>query len=276
MKFFPVCDYTKYRNIVKNRKLINNVFFPNEIKKYISENRLLYFQIGEQLFLLYDEAEYYQLICEEKGFPDIIDFTTIGITKPIACHVIENKNNDSTAEIKNFLLRNGFRLRCTIHKYARNLENLPDISSTDAIVCNEITNISDCRAIIKLWQDNLPMYEVPNLQPEDIKALADQKKLVYLKDPTSGRVIGARAVDVFMGTATGHHNVVDPAFRGKGYGHVLLVRGTSLAAQLGARTATVWIEDTNTISQNNVCKAGFKRTSSVSYQYILQMNANLN
>lgn len=272
MEILPVSDYAEYRNIVKNRKLTNNVFFPNDIKKYISENRLFYFRNGKLLFLLFDEADYYQLVCEEKGFPDRIDFTAVATTKPIACHIIENQKNGATAEIRNFLLKSGFRLRCTIHKFARSLKNLPVISSTDAIICTEITDMADCRAIIKLWQDNLPVYEVPNWQPEEVKTLADQKKLVFLKDSSSGRVIGARAVDVFMGTATGHHNVVDPAYRGKGYGHVLLVGGMQLAAQRGARSAMSWIEDTNIISQNNVMKAGFEKTSHASYQYVLSIN----
>ena len=269
----PVSSYTDYRNIIKGKKLVNNGFLPNEINKYIAQNRLSYFQFGNRLFLLFVEVKYYQMVCENIETHDVPDSFSSGLSKPIVCHVVVKNNNSTTAEMIKFLQASGCRLRCTIHEYVReSLDDLPDIPDKAVQVCNGITGDSDCQKIVSLWQNNLPLYEVPYMLPEDIQMLADKKQLIYLKDCSAGRIIGARFYDVFLGTTTGHHNVVDPNYRGRGYGGVLLHAWLLQARQLGAKIARVWIEEKNVISQNNVSKFGFTRTPNLSYQYIKYNN----
>ena len=272
MNAMPVSSYADYRNLVKGKKLINNGFLPNEINKYIAQKRLFHFQAENQLFLLYDEARYYQLICEGIENHKIPDFVSFELPKPVVCHIVE-KDNTLAVKMVKFLQLSGFHLRCTIHEYVRkNMDDLPVIPRKDIQICNEITGDPDCQEILALWQNNLPLYEVPYMLPEDIQTLADKKQLIYLKDTSSGRIIGARFYDVFLGTTTGHHNVVAPYYRGKGYGGVLLAVWLLQARQLGARIARVWIENKNVVSQNNVSKIGFIKTSNVSYQYIKNNN----
>ena len=273
MVVVPVSSYADYRNIIKGKKLINNGFLPTEINKYITQKRLSYCQFGNRLFLLYNEMNYYQLVCESIESHDMSGSFSFELPKPVVCHIVVKKNNSSTAEIIKFLQASGYRLRCTIHEFVReSLDDLPDIPGKAVQICNKIKGSSDCQEILSLWQNNLPLYEVPYMLPEDIQLLSDKYQLIYLKDCISGRIIGARFYDVFLGTTTGHHNVVGPYYRGKGYGGVLLNAWLLQARQLGARIARVWIEDKNVVSQNNVSKVGFVKTSNLSYQYIKNVN----
>ncbi len=265
----PVNSYAEYRNIVKGKRLINNGFLPEEIDKYISQKRLSYFQTGNRLFLLYDEVKYYQLVCEgliSNGMPDSIPFVS---SKPIVCHIVENKNSKPIAEVTAVLRKSGFHLRCTIHEYIHeHLADLPAVCNRDFIVCNKPEISSDCHTILSLWQKSLPLYEVTHMLPEDVQGLADKNRLVFLKESSGGRIAGACYFDVFLGTTTVHHIVTDPLFRGRGCAGILLSAWLEQAKPAGAKLARSWIEDSNISSQKSFSKIGFCKTPNLSYQFI--------
>ena len=269
MQITLVNSYEDYRRITKGSKLINNAFLPNEIKKYIVQNRLFYFDAGNQLFLFYDEKIYYQLVCgiiESNDSVTPISFETL---KPIVCHIVENNKNNLTPNIIKTLQKSDFRLRCTIHEHIReNLAELSVVSSAGFMICNEIKNNAECQNILALWQNNLPIYEVTHMLPEDVQALADKKQVLFLNDLVTGKIAGACYYDIFLGTTTIHHIVVDPFFRGKGCAGILLSAWLEQAKHSGAKVARSWIEDTNISSQKSFSKVGFNKTASVSYQYI--------
>lgn len=269
MKITPVRSYDEYRSIVKGKKLINNGFLPNEIKDYILRQKLFFSCQENLLFLFYDEVNYYQLVCESTGRDEVPFFGSFELPKPIVCHIVGNNKNTQISAIVNILKTGGFHLRCTIHEYLLdNLVSVPSADNQDFILSNDIKNLSDCQNILSLWQENLPLYELTYMLPEDILGLAEKNKLIYLKDSATGRLAGACFYDVFLGTTTIHHIVVDPAFRGKGCAGVLLSAWLEQAGQFGAKTARSWIEDTNCSSQKSFSKIGFVKTPNVSYQLI--------
>lgn len=264
-----VNSYEEYRSIIKSKTLINNGFLPNEIKKYILQNRLFYSQDGNRIFFFYDEKKYRQLICG--GF-ESCDNRTIAfeLLKPFVCHLVENnKNTGMIGEMQKVLQSSGFQLRCIIHEYVLdNLTCLPVSINKNFIISNEIGINSEYQIILSLWQNNLPLYEVTHMTLEDIQALAEKNQILYLKDSITGVIAGACFYDILLGSTTIHHIVVDPAFRGKGCAGILLTAWLEQAKQLGAKTARSWIEDTNLASQKSFSKVGFKRTLNLSYQYV--------
>ena len=269
MQVLPVGSYADYRNLVKGKKLVNNGFLPEEINKYITQKRLSHFQIENQLFLLYDEVNYYQLVCEGVESHDIHGAVSFELSKPIVCHIVENNKSNLTADVAKILQKSGFHLRCTIHEYIREkLSDLPVVSSNDFVICNEIKKESDCHDIVSLWQNNLPLYEITYMLPEDVQVLADKKQVIYLRDSCTGQIAGACFYDIFLGTTTIHHIVTSPLFRGKGCAVILLSTWLEQAKRAGAKAARSWIEDTNISSQKGFFKVGFSRTANLSYQYI--------
>lgn len=269
MKITPVRSYDEYRSIVKGKKLINNGFLPNGIKNYILQKRLFFSSNENQLFLFYDELNYYQLVCErieKREAPFSISFD---LAKPIVCHIVDNIKNDQTEDIKSILTGSDFHLRCIIHEYVlSNLDSVSYANNNDFLVTNEIKSFSECQNILSLWQENLPLYEIPYMSPEDILNLSDKNQVICLKDAVTGQLAGACYYDVFLGTTTIHHIVIDPAFRGKGCAGLLLSAWLEQAGQFGAKNARSWIEDTNCSSQKSFSKIGFVKTPNVSYQLI--------
>ena len=269
MELIPVDTYADYRSIIKGKRLINNGFLPNEIKNYIQEKRLFYFLVKNYLFFLYDEVNYYQLVCGVVDNNTICEADTFKVVKPVVCHIINNNKNSLTGVTIKFLQKNKFRLRCTIHEYVReNLDKLPVFYNDDFIAYNKINNL-ECQDILSLWQQNLPFYEVSYMLPADVQKLAEKNQVICLKDSHSGRIAGACYYDVFMGTTTIHHIVTDPAYRDKGCAAILLTKWMEEAKQAGAKTARSWIEDTNTASKRSFLKVGFVMSTNLSYQYIL-------
>lgn len=269
MKVSPVRSYDEYRSIVKGRKLINNGFLPNEIKNYILHQRLFFSYKENLLFLFYDEANYYQLVCESIGREGTPFSVSFELVKPVVCHIVDNNKNNQISSIMSILRASGFLLRCTIHEYV--LDDLVSVSSADNkafILSGDIKNLSECQNILSLWQENLPLYEITYMLPEDILALAGKNQAICLKDSHTGQLAGACYYDVFLGTTTIHHIVIDPTFRGRGCAGILLTAWLRQAGQSGAKTARSWIEDTNYSSQKSFSKIGFVKTSNVSYQFI--------
>lgn len=269
MKFMSVSSYSEYRNIIKGRKLFNNSFLPNDIKKYILQNRLFFGFSGNLLLLLYDEVKYFQLVCEGIDDKDSTDYIDSSFSKPAVCHIVDNNKNSLVTNFLKILPQSGFKLRCAIHEYVRDsLVDLSVIDSTGFIIQNNIENLSECHDILTLWQNNLPIYEVTYMTPRDIQMLADKNQLIILKDHSTGRLAGACYYDIFLGTTTIHHIVIDPFFRGKGCAGIILTAWIEQAKQCGAKVAKSWIEDTNISSQKCFAKVGFKKTSNISYQFI--------
>ena len=269
MKISPVCSYAEYRNVIRDKKLVNNIFLPNEVKKYISQKRLFCFATGSQLFLLYDEVDYYQLVCGIMEGNDMGPFIDFDLSKPIVCHiVVNNKSNVNPVVIKT-LQNSGFRLRCKIHEHIReSLAELPVVSGEVCMTCNEIKDSSECQNILSLWREHLPLYEVIYMLPEDIQALSDKKQVLFLKDSVTGKIAGACYYDIFLGMTTIHHIVVDSCYRGKGFAGILLSAWLEQAKLCGAKVARSWIEDTNISSQKSFAKVGFNKTENVSYQFV--------
>lgn len=269
MKITPVRSYDEYRSIVKGKKLINNGFLPNEIKNYILQKRLFFSNKENQLILFYDEVNYYQLVCEsikKREAPVPIYFE---LAKPIVCHIVDNNKNDQTEDIQNILTGSDFHLRCIIHEYVlSNLDSVSYANNNDFLVTNEIKSLSECQNILSIWKNNLPLYEITYMLPEDVLVLADKNQVICLKDSHTEQLAGACYYDVFLGTTTIHHIVIDPAFRGKGCAGLLLSAWLKHAGQLGAKTARSWIEATNYSSQKSFSKMGFVKTPNVSYQLI--------
>lgn len=269
IQFTLINSYEDYRSITKGSKFINNSFLPNEIKNYILKKRLYYFEARNQLFLFYDEKEYYQLVCGIIESNDMVTPISFESLKPIVCHIVENNKNNLIPNVIKTLQKSGFHLRCTIHEHVReNMAELPVVSSTSFMLCNEINNSAECQNILALWQNNLPVYEVTYMFPDDVKMLADKKQVLYLKDLITGKIAGACYYDIFLGTTTIHHIVVDPFFRGKGCACILLTAWLEQAKLRGAKVARSWIEDTNTSSQKSFAKVGFNKTANISYQYV--------
>lgn len=265
----PVSSYEDYRSIVKGKKLINNGFLPNEIKNYILQKRLFFSNNGNQLFLFYDEANYYQLVCESIEKREAPFSVSLELSKPIVCHVVDNNKNNQISSIMSILRASGFLLRCTIHEYV--LDDLVNVLPADNkafILSDDIKNLSECQNILSLWQDNLPLYEITYMIPEDILDLAEKNMVICLKDYHTGQLAGACFYDIFLGTTTIHHIVIDPTFRGRGCAGILLAAWLRQAGQSGAKIARSWIEDTNSSSQKSFSKIGFVKTSNVSYQFI--------
>ena len=269
MKVTLVSSYEDYRSIIKGKKLLNNGFLPNEIKNYILQKRLFFSNKGNLLFLFYDEVNYFQLVCEsvEKREPPF--YISFELTKPIVCHIVDNNKNNMTEDIKNILTQSNFHLRCTIHEYVLpNLDSFSSANNKDFIITNEIKSLSECQSILSIWQENLPLYEIAYMVPEDIMNLADKRQIIGLKASDTGQLAGACFYDIFLGTTTIHHIVISPSFRGKGCAGILLGAWLKQTGQSGARIARSWIEDTNRASQKSFSKIGFVKTPNVSYQFI--------
>jgi len=87
------------------------------------------------------------------------------------------------------------------------------------------------------------------------------KILLYLKDESSGRVIGydlMTEIDKETIESSGHSILTE--YQGKGYGTILFAKLVEYARNLGYKKFTGWISENNTGSIKNVERNGFVRT----------------
>ncbi|MBD5520963.1 MAG: GNAT family N-acetyltransferase [Lachnospiraceae bacterium] len=257
--------------MIEERKPINNGFWPDEIKKYISCKRLAYSEIDNTLFLLYDEKKYRQLVVV--GILNTEDFDKVKLPNdiPIVCQVVEKRESSDQKVLRDFLENIGFKCRERIYEYSLNdighikLENpLSEIS-----IRRKVNNEKDYYRILELWKHNLPFIEIPYISIEDLKKMEDDNHLLILDDVESGQIAGACYFDIYLGTSTIHHIVVDSSYRKCGYGTIILKEWIKELKNLGIKRARSWVEESNIASRKSFEKVDFYMTPNVSYQYIL-------
>ncbi len=264
-----VTSFSHYRDLLKGKLLINNVFTPLQTQKYIKKQRLFSDITDDIVWFIYDEETYYQLVLVKAKDSQYAFSESLKIfigNKPTVTFIVEEKQ--SYTELKNFLQNSGLQYRCLSNEY-----NLTDFdnekcNSNNDIVMTKINDEGDYYKIIQLWENCLPLIEVPKMSVDDLKEIEEKNQLFFIKNEND-EVIAAAYHDMFMGTSTIHHICVSSNCRGQGLAGILLKEWIKKLRELNAKKARSWIEEKNISSQKSFMKLGFEKTNAVSHQYVL-------
>lgn len=267
-----ICSLEEYGLLTKGIRFKNNGFRLEQVKEYIQRGCLYYDETSSRRMLIYVEHKYSQLVIS-KPLSDKEDTIIPKIfredqSKPIVCYLVGDFSD------KNLLENWGFEYICASEKYTLEIVNVSiqlELNQlSDPLQLYYQTNSWDeIEQIKRLWEDNLPVVEVPILSDEEFRQLEDKEQLLYMKDEVTNQIVAACYYDLFMGTSTIHHIVVHKEYRNRHIASHLLIVWLNKLKQMKVRKAVSWIEEENHASRVTFEKLGFDKSDTESLQFIL-------
>ena len=269
----PVDSPKTYRELIAGKKLNNNGFFPFEVRKYIDQNRLDCVDLGEIVFLFFDEVTYEQVVIYASEIsPDAPARCALALGPqgdiPSACNIVFRSKDDPQAQRLSALVKElGFQLEYVNREHAlldvgRNAV-FPPRRDSDIQVSRATVDYAD--EIQALWAEGLPPFVFPHLRREEMQALIESGLVLMATDP-SGRLCGAVHYDYYLRRSISHQIVIKKEFRGRGLSNLFTY--VWLRQISDAAAAIVWIEERNRVPAKLVEAHGFRKTGKISHQYI--------
>lgn len=254
----------EYRHVISGKKLWNNGFTLVEIKKYISEGRLFYACNAGSCVLLYDEKRYFQLVVMDGISAEELREICGIISGNIVCFI--NDKAQMASRLRELLEEAEFICTERILEYELRDFSCRKASKTGMHIVKNVGNEAEYMQIQTLWQSNLPYMQIPHITIDDIKMWERSERLLVLKTAENA-LIGASCFDTLLDRSTIHHIVVDHEYRGCGLMQELLTEWINAIDACGIKKARAWVAESNMSSRIGFEKAGFKMTSTVSYQF---------
>lgn len=269
MDFIQLHTMAEYRQFLMGHKVLNNFFTPQDIQKYMARDALFGVNPASPV-LLYDEKTYYQMCFSSIASKNLYEILTT-IDKPIISYIRnDTKQENGIAPLVRCLTESGFFKLQTFHKYDLKIEafiSKPEDLADYGLQKKNCWSEKDYTCILELWNDGIPIYELPFLTTADLEAYVGTGKMIALEEISSGKIVAAACFETILGRSIIRHVVVDKLYRGCGYGSLIL-RQTLLEVQKCSSKAWAWVADTNIASRKTFEKSGFYITPVKLYQYI--------
>lgn len=270
-------SFEEYAQLTKGIRFENNGFTIEQIKTHIQDNRMWHKRIHSRQVFLLDEKAFMQLIISK---PMLVEgsspkesslFPEISI--PIVCYLVNEQSG------KNQLEEWGFRCECRSDKYGLSLEEFVNSELSLEVlkqevrldtfnICFQTKNQEEFQQIMLMWEDYLPIVEVPIMNYEEFKKLEKNEQIILIKDKNKDLIVAACYYDTFFKTSTIHHVVVYEPYRKQQLASALIRVWLKKLVEKEVKKAVAWIEEDNGGSQKTFEKYGFEKSSIQSYQYI--------
>ena len=264
-------SFEEYILLTKGIRFINNGYQFDQVKDYIQRGCLFFDETSSRRIFIFREAKFSQVIISRL----LADKADILIPKcfqeqhtPMVCYLVNDNSNKELLEIW------GFESICSSDKYVLVLEDLSSQLELDDLpdplqFHMQTKTQEEVDQIRVLWEDNLPVVEVPILSNEEFKQLEVNEQLLYIKNEETNQIVAACYYDSLLGNSTIHHIVVHKDYRKQHLASYLLSVWIKNLRQRKFKKAVCWIEEENKGSRITFEKFGFTKSNVKSYQYIL-------
>ena len=271
-------DFEEYKFILKRYKNNKNNFYylPNDIKKFIEEKRISYFEYVAQLFLILDQGMYDDLFYFSNDF----NIEEIPLKKDTCVTIIDRNgyNLQNILQIEKKIIRNGaekiacdYGVSLDLSKYRDIISEFhkKDIEYLETLGLRLVSGRDDefVQQVHELWRNGLPSYHVPF---EHVNYMHHpDHNVICLIDNTS-TVAGVYWACDANRNREYRHIVISPAFRRRGLGSIMLRHAIYDAIANDIKSMRTWIaeDNTNSLSMHNA--VGFKRNGLIAYQYLFK------
>ena len=268
-------EYVKKIRLVQKKCETNLFLLPKDICTIIADKRMYLDTADGLINILVDEGYYYHLyyiwnLCYPMIFPKV--------NKNILIENIYNlKGSSECAElVKSRCLDSGAKFnkrsyQIEIIESQRNtiLESEYETLKKHLHLQNlEIVNANktDILQIVDLWKKYLEVYDFTYISEQLMDEMISRKEILVVRNQ-NGEVLAAKCMNFKGARSVGYHLVVNPAYRGRGLGKMLMYEWLSRAKQKDIKVCNVWVAENNKVSLSCHLKAG-KITDKVSEQYI--------
>ena len=269
-------DFEEYKIMVKKYKNNKNNFYflPKDVKKFIEEKRISYFEYESQLFLILDQGTYGDLFCFSNDF----NMPKFRFNKNLYMTVADrnNYNLQNILQMEKKLIQYGAEKMACSYRFSFDLDKNKDEILKLRQKDNEYLENLGIRFVSgrdtklvpqvhELWKNALPSYSIPF---EHINYMNYPEYNVICLIDTNYSVVGVHFLYDINKIRETRHLVISPMFRRKGLGSIMVRHAICDAVANGIRNYRTWIAEDNTSSLS--MHKGFDQNDIISYKYLFK------
>lgn len=246
-----------FKNYFLKNTLTNNYVLAEYYQQLINENKIFYVKTTNNIFLLVEKEEFYQLYFFINNLEETVQFQS---NKPITMEIVYRGANKKPLEIIEFWEKNGFKEHLTRDNLSLTFGNLKQFEiHNQTVQLKYADNENEAQLIQTLFENSLDKYTGDLLSMSDVRKYVSNNNIIcaYINQ----QFCGALQFEIKNNIVWLGHIVTSIEYRGNGIANHLVKKYIE-DNSLGANTRyQLWVINDNIAAKSLYEKFGFVYTN---------------